>query len=494
MLAWGCTGCKSDPPAETWPTAPPEEQGVDSDALAEVVERIDQQGLPINSLQVVRNGVLILDVYFYPYLGDRPHDIASVTKSVTSTLVGIAVDQGLLALDQGVVASFPELVPMPPSDGRTEIELRHLLTMTSGLDCGRTPGEPELFAMQASDHWVKYALELPMAVSPGTEFAYCSPGSHLLSAMVSKASGSNALEFAKESLFGPLGIRDPTWPEDPQGESHGWGDLQLHPRDMAKIGQLFLNEGTWNGEQVVSKEWVEAATRPFIVVDAEGNGYGYQWWVLAGAFEGFYEANGRGGQAITVWPDKDIVVVNTGGGADARGEVGAALAGALKSDEPLDPNPEAYARLEAAILHAAQPPPAKDVPPLSELAGEVSGKVYRLEPNLLELQCISFHFESSSEVWLQLTVDSGVFDLPVGMDGVPRFSPTGPTGVPVGVLGEWIERTVFAIQYNDVAGPNHLGLRAEFAESADSVELELTDPGELFPPQTVPGTYATTCN
>ena len=146
--AWGCSSSSTAAPVspgESWPTAPAEEQGFDSDLLAEVVEQIDQLDLPVYSLQVARNGVLILDAYFYPYLGDRAHDLASVSKSITSTLVGIAVDQGRLTLEQKMVASFPDLMPTPASDGKADIELRHLLTMTSGLDCGRSEGEPELY-------------------------------------------------------------------------------------------------------------------------------------------------------------------------------------------------------------------------------------------------------------------------------------------------------------------------------------------------------------
>ncbi len=208
-LCWGCSSRTSESPTPglQWPIASPEEQGFDSAALAEVVEQIDEQDLPIDSMQVVRNGVLILDAYFYPYFGEGKHDVASVTKSVTSTLVGIAVDRGLLTLDQGMLASFPDLAPAPSSDGKADIDLRHLLTMTSGLDCGLSPGEPELYETLQSDHFVKHALELPMAAPPGTQWAYCSPGSHLLSAMIARASQTSALDFAKKNLFSPPGNR-----------------------------------------------------------------------------------------------------------------------------------------------------------------------------------------------------------------------------------------------------------------------------------------------
>jgi CubicO group peptidase (beta-lactamase class C family) len=495
MLAWGCSSPKATPaaPGETWPTSPPEEQGFDSDMLAEVVEQIDQEDLPVDSLLVVRNGVLIVDAYFYPYLGDGTHDVQSVTKSVTSTLVGIAVDQGLLTLDQNMVASFPDLDP-DPANGKADIELRHLLTMTSGLECGRTEGEPELYEMIGSDNYVQYALDLPMAVAPGTAFAYCSPGSHLLSAMLANVTSTNTLDFARDNLFDPLGIKDAEWPEDPQGVNHGWGDLRLHPRDMARIGQLFLNAGDWNGVQVVSKAWVQEATQKLVVVDTEENGYGYQWWVLAGAVEGLYRAFGNGGQAIFVWPAKDVVAVFTGRGVDAVDLVAPALVTALQSDAALDPNPEAYARLSAAIRDATDPPVAKPVPLLPPMATEVSGKVYRLEPNQLEVQCISLRFDSPSEVWLELTLDSGVFNLPVGMDGVPRFSESGPTGIPIGVLGEWTEPTIFGMAYDEVGGPNHRRIRGDFAGGPERVELEFSDPGGYEPTQTIPAVSVTACN
>lgn len=500
-LCWGCSSCKSESPAPglQWPSAPPEEQGFDSAELAAVVEQIDDLDLPIDSVQVVRNGVLILDAYFYPYVGDRKHDVASVTKSVTSALVGIAVDRGLLTLDQGLLATFPELAPPASSDGKADIDLRDLLTMTSGLDCGLSPGEPELYETIASDHFVKYALELPMAAPAGTQWAYCSPGSHLLSAMIAKASRMSTLDFAKNNLFGPLGITDVTWPADPQGVTYGWGDLQLHPHDMARIGQLFLNEGSWDGMQVVSKDWVERASESFIVTDDGKTGYGYQWWVLAGPFEGVYEARGRSGQAIIVWPDKDLVAVFTGRGLDVRGEVAPVLVGALKSDAELDPNAEAFARLTAAIQKATEPPAAKPVPALPEVADEISGQWYQLAENQFSVRCISLRFPSPFvppyEVWFDLIHENGAFELPVGMDGVPRFSETGPSGIPIGALGEWAaEDTVFSMRYDEVAGPTHLRIRGDFGAGSESVELEFTDPSGYFPPQTVQGSRVTSCD
>ena len=492
---WGCSSCdsKSATPGENWPTAPAESQGFDSSELAVVVEQIDAQDLPIDSLLLVRNGVLILNAYFYPYLGDRAHDVASVTKSITSTLVGIAADRGLLRIDQKLTDTFPEHVPAPPSNGKQGIELHHLLSMSSGLECGLSAGEPELYEMQASEHWVKYAIELPMAAAPGSAFAYCSPGSHLLSAMVGKASGQSAQEFAKEHLFGPLGIRDFFWPDDPQGENHGWGDLQLYPKDMARIGLLFLREGTWNDRQVVSKDWVHDATRTHVIAADDGTGYGYQWWVLPGPYQGLYEARGRGGQAIVVWPDKDLVVVFTGRGRDVRGDIAPLLVATLKSDDALEPNPKGHTRLLTAIRKAAEAPAPQPVPRLPPMANQISGKVYQLEANSFGVQCISIHFDSPSEVLLRLTVGSDRFDHPIGMDGLPRFSEQGPTATAPGVRGAWSEPTVFTIWYDEVAGPTHLQIRGDFGHDPQTAQLTFTDATAHFPVQSIPAVAVGEC-
>ena len=495
-LVTGCATCEPtySAPGADWPTGTPEAQGFDSAALASVIERIHAEALPVDSLLVVRNGVLVLDAYFYPYLGDRPHDVASVTKSITSTLIGIAIDRGLVELDENVLLFFDDLGPQAmPNDAKADMQLRHLLTMTSGLACGRSPGERELYEMIASDHYVRYALALPMVDEPGDSFAYCSPGSHLLSAMVAGASNMTTAEFAKSYLFDRIGVQEFVWPTDPQGIHRGWGDLQLHPRDMARIGLLFLNSGAWNEAQVVSKGWVEQATRPSIVVESNGTGYGYQWWVLSGPFEGLYEARGRGGQAIIVWPDKEVVVVFTGRGVDVRGEVGPRLAAALKSDRALDANPEAEARLRQAVERALEPPAPRAIPKPPPTAAEVSGTVYGLEANPFGLRCASLRFGSASDVTFFATVGERTFELPVGMDGVPRFSETGPTGMPIGLTGRWTGPRVFELSYDEVAGPNHLLIQVDFTSDGTRAVLRFIDPTGHFRAQSLVGSAASKC-
>ncbi len=190
------------------------------------------------------------------------------------------------------------------------ITLEHLLTMSSGLECRdsylyRWRGLNEL---RASADWVQFMLDLPLVDRPGSRFEYCNGGSFLLSAVIQEATGVSALEFARANLFEPLGITDVVWPANPQGINIGWGEMRMKPHDMAKIGQLYLNDGQWEGAQVIPADWVEASTQAHIVAATLSDGYGYQWWVDDG---GYYMALGYQGQFIFVVPDKNIVVVFT---------------------------------------------------------------------------------------------------------------------------------------------------------------------------------------
>ena len=194
-------------------------------------------------------------------------------------LVGIAIDRGLIeSVRQPVVSLLPAEVRGNADAQRRAITVENLLTMTSGLDCGFEPGERELAAMRRSDNWPAFALALPMRAAPGTQYAYCSCNNHLLSAILSARTGESALAFARTHLFDPLGIAAASWPADSHGQSHGWGDLHLFPQDLARIGELYRNGGTWKGRRIVSESWVRQSTRPLVRV-RDGVGYGYSWWI-----------------------------------------------------------------------------------------------------------------------------------------------------------------------------------------------------------------------
>src|SRR4030095_2301253 len=202
---------------------------------------------------------------------------------------------------------------------------------------------------------------------------YCSGNCHVLSGVLTRATGTNALAFGQRELFEPLGIGDVFWTADPQGNSHGWGDLQLHPHDMAKLGQLVLQRGRWGGRQMLAEDWVKQATRAHVDKTSNPDRYGYYWWIKGSDYPGMFEAVGRGGQRINIWPEKELVIVFTGGGFEP-GELAGFIIKSLKTDAPLPANPDSIDRLRTKLASAKEAPPTAAVPELPEIAAHISGK------------------------------------------------------------------------------------------------------------------------
>ena len=313
----------------------------------------------------------MLDTTFFPFQPDLLHDVASVTKNITATLIGVAIENRQLAnVNQPLVSLFPDRVIKNRDDRKERLTLEHLLIMSSGLDCQYSGGEPTLRQMRASPDWTQFMLDRPMVAQPGTRGEYCSGGMHLLSGVLSNVTGMSAFEFARRRLFQPLGIRSSGWPADPNGTTHGWGDLRLQPLDMARIGYLWLNGGRWANQQLIARSWMTSAIQPHAHV-LTGD-YGYGLWLNREL--PLFEANGRGGQRITVLPGRNIVLAITGG-AFEPGEVGAFVLKAIKSETSLPDNPVATRRLHDAI-RAAHDGPSGGEKPFPENARSISGRRY----------------------------------------------------------------------------------------------------------------------
>lgn len=471
-------------PTEKWKTSTPEKQGMDSEVLSKLLDYIKKRDLSIHSLQVVRHGYLVLDAYFYPYTGETPHDVASVTKSITSSLIGLALEKGYIkSIDQPVLDFFPEYNASYRSSGKALITVRDLLTMSSGLKCGYELGEPELFAMLKSKDWAQFTLDLPMAVKPGTQFAYCSSNMHLLSAIITKTTEMSSMAFAQKHLFEPLGIKEVYWPSDPQGINHGWGDLQMHPHDMAKIGYFYLNKGEWDGSQILSPDWIARSTQKQISVAGGKMGYGYGWWVLGGEFQGMYAAVGRGGQRIFVRPEEDLVVVVTAGGLEL-GELSPFLVSAVKSEHALPENPDTYKRLQDRITTVKRQPAQKSISSLPAIALKISGKTYQIAANKLGIKTLSLDFSRLEEALIKISIGSlppaeeGNYLMPIGLDDVYKFSSDGPSNLPVALKGFWQGENTFILHYNEVARINNFKISMTFEN--EKVMVKIDDPTGHF--------------
>jgi CubicO group peptidase (beta-lactamase class C family) len=398
--------------------------------------------------------------------------VASVTKSVTSTLVGIAIGRHELAgVEQPVLPLFGRAASDPR---KARVSVHSLLTMTSGLDCRFLPGEITLSQMRRSPDWAAFVLDLPMVYEPGAHFEYCSGGMHLLSALVSRAAHASTLAFARRELFGPLGIDTVLWPADPQGIQDGWGDLHLLPADMAKLGYLWLHDGRWEGRQVVPTEYLRAATQvqshPGF---SKGQEYGYGIWVYPLRTPPEFEGLGRGGQRITVVPGASLMIIYTGGGFEP-GELGPFITRAVKGTQPLPADPAGDARLAEALQAAARPPLSRPPGDLPARAGAISGRTYALEDNPMGLDSLTLAFPGGAEALLSfVSHDRREGPRPVGLDGVPRLSPDGRFGLPVAVSGAWRDDSSFVIEYDEVANINRYTLTLGF--SGDRLDAEVTE-------------------
>jgi CubicO group peptidase (beta-lactamase class C family) len=459
-------------PSPDWLRATPESVGIDSSAFVEMLAFIRERQIPVHSIQIVRDGQLALDAYFFPYDGRTRHDVASVTKSITSILIGMAIDRGQIRdVSRPIMDFFPSYNPGEGKKPRQTIE--HLLTMRSGWDCGFEPNEGRLFEMRKSPDWIRFMLDLPVVAEPGAHWGYCSGNCHVLSAILTQATGTNALVFAREHLFDPLQIRDVFWVADPEGRNHGWGDLQLHPLDMAKIGQLFLQRGRWGDRQVISEKWVKASVQARAQTSNK-DGYGYYWWIKGADFPGMFEAVGRGGQRITVWPDKNLVLVFTGGGFEP-GDLAPFILKSLKADGPLPKNPTANQKLKTSLAAAMRAPLAKATAPPSAMATRISGKRFTLARNQLDLTSLSLTFNDSAVATLEFSRLGKTFRSPVGLDGIERFSTDKLIELPFVCKGHWTSDRVFHLELDRVGGISLYRFQLEFNEDARAVTINLTE-------------------
>lgn len=459
-----------------WPppglrTSMPEEQGIDSTKLAQGLQTMREQKLPIHSLLIIRNGAVVLDSYFYPYNGQSVHDLASVSKSLMTTLIGIAADQGKLKLDDPMLSFFPDRTIAYRDSLKETITVRHLVSMSSGLACVQSEREETQQEMMSSQDWVQFSLDRPVVAEPGTQFNYCNPSIHLLSPILQKATGMNALEFAKKFLFEPLDIKEAYWDSDPQGYSRGWGDAHLHPHDMTKLGYLWLNKGVWEGKQIVSRQWVEDSVKVFVKTGGSED-YGYGWWIPSN-WPGAYNAAGRAGQRIIVVPDLKLVIVTTGGGFEFSQIEPLVVAALTDPAKPLPANPAGVEMLKAALKTIAQAPSAKATAPLPEISKTISGKTFVFESNPLQIKSLRLEFPTLSEATLLMIVaDSQSMAGVIGLDGVYRMTP-GRYDIPWGLRGFWTDPQTFVLDYDFVGDLEAYLLTARF--EGNRLALQIRD-------------------
>lgn len=329
------------PLAVAWPQSTPKAEGLDR-AVLQALDRELASGKHgyIDSMLVLRHGKVVYEklydhakeyrrqfagksnpgIYNYEdpawhpyYKGTSLHTLQSVSKSVTSALIGIAIRRGEIpSVDTTMMPYFAEF-GVAGDARRDRMTLADVLTMRTGIRWDETSAEytdstNNCAVMEGLEDWVRYVLEQPMAEEPGKTFVYNSGATQLLSYLIRKTTGKQADDYAKEHLFAPLGITHFYWKRTPKGLADTEGGLYLAPRDLAKFGYLYMKDGVWNGTRILPEGWVKTSTGSFTATDHEGLGYGYQWWVAPEA----YVAWGYGGQLLLVVPKLDLIAVFTG--------------------------------------------------------------------------------------------------------------------------------------------------------------------------------------
>ncbi len=333
--------------SQSWslPRSTPESQGVSSAGVLDFIITADKQIQSMHSFMLVRNGSVVAEAWWAPESADNPHVLWSLSKSFTSTAVGLAVAEGKFSIDDPVLDFFPESAPANPSSNLQSMRVRDLLTMSAG--------HQDETNLRAAKNWVAEFLAHPVPHKPGTHFRYNTPATYMLSAIVQKVTGETVVDYLQPRLFDPLGIERPTWDTSPQGISIGGYGLYLKTEDIAKFGQLYLQRGQWHGKQLIPTSWVEQATSKQVSNGSDPSrdwdqGYGFQFWRCR---HGAYRGDGKDGQFCIVIPDKNTVVAITAHTSDMQAELNVVwdkLLPALR-DEPLLDAPDSQAKLKATI-------------------------------------------------------------------------------------------------------------------------------------------------
>jgi CubicO group peptidase (beta-lactamase class C family) len=368
----------------------PETQDISSAALLDFVDQADRNIREMHSFILLRHGQVVAEGWWGPYAPDRPHMLFSLTKSFTSTAVGLAVSEGLLSVDDRVVSFFPEALPPAVDENLAKMRVRHLLSMSTGHAEDATPrvrANPE-------NDWVKAFLSLPIEYEPGTHFVYNSAASHMLSAIVQKLTGQKLADYLRPRLFEPLGVENLDWESDPRGiNTGGWG-LSITTEDIARFGQLYLQKGMWEGRRIVPEAWVKQATSRQISNGSKPDndweqGYGFQFWRCQ---HGNFRGDGAFGQYCVVMPEQDAVLAITSAVDTMQETLTLAwdcLLPAMDS-AALPENPAAQAALARKLTGLALLPPVGDK--TSPMVAKISGKTFRLESNEMGVESLRLEF------------------------------------------------------------------------------------------------------
>jgi CubicO group peptidase (beta-lactamase class C family) len=417
----------------------------------------------MQGFMLLRHGNVAAEGWWAPYTPQSPHQLYSLSKSFTSSAIGLAVAEGLLTVDDPVMKFFSDDVPANPSENLKAMRVRHLLSMNTGHHEDTTQRvfqnhrQLNLFTMDArhkanSDgqtlkgqdgNWPHVFLSLPVEHEPGTWFVYNTAATYMLSVIITKLTGESLLDYLRPRLFEPLGIENPTWDTDPRGINIGGSGLHIKLEGIARFGQLYLQKGMWHGQRILTEEWIEEATKATSDnSNVETNpdwivGYGYQFWLCR---HDCYRGDGAFGQYCIILPEQDAVLAMIGGVRDMQPIMNKVWEHLLPGLQPetLPANPQAYKELRDKLASLSLP--LAEGQPSSPLAVQYSGKRFNLENDSeLQLESITLEFGDAPSK-LIVRDERGEHAIPIGYaewqmghsgySDEPVAAPTLPPGLP----------------------------------------------------------------
>ncbi len=393
---------------------------------------------------LVRHGHVVAEGWWEPYSATTPHLLFSVSKSFTSTAIGMLVAEGRLSIDTPVLTFFPDDTPTEPGDKLQAMRVRHLLSMATGHASNPTTA---VFSQTALT-WTRAFLQQPVEFEPGTHFAYNTAATYMLSAIAQKITGMRLRDYLQSRLFQPLGIVDPQWETSPQGIDVGGSGLSITTEAIARFGQLYLQKGLWQGRRLIEEAWIDEATARQVDNAPSPNsdweqGYGYQFWRCR---HGAYRGDGAFGQFCVILPDQETVLAITGGMDAMQPVLDLVWEHVLPALEPtaLPEDRAAQSALTTRLMGLRLPPP--DVQSTSPIAGRISGKVIRIADNDNGIKTLTFDF---SDTGCRITVDAehGREQIMCGAGTWERGVSALDRGVPkrVAASGAWRDEQTYVV-------------------------------------------------
>ncbi len=469
----------------TLPRSTPEQEGVSSKGISAFLDEVEKSQIEFHSVMVVRHGKVIAEGWWAPYAASLKHTLYSLSKSFTSTAVGLAIGEGRLNVDAQVLSFFPEEAPKEVNDNLAAMKVKHLLTMSTGHAMDTIQS-----LRNSNESWVKTFLSQPVEREPGTFFLYNTGATYILSAIVQKVTGQTLVQYLRPRLFGPLGIEDEDWETSPQGINTGGYGLRVNTEDIAKLGLLYLQKGKWRGIQVLSPEWVEEATRIQIASnpskptrpkeeDDWAQGYGYQFWRCR---PGGYRADGAFGQFSMVVPEYDAVIAITGESFSMQKSMDLVWSYLLpaidRNYHTLPSDGKSLEDLQQKLKKLNLPPPQKNQ--ASPIVNKISGKEFKLEANDFKAESITLDFSKDACVFT-LKDDRGKHQITCGINKwkeqkkqqVTPFPVSGRMEVPTAIAASatWSDDQTLVMIWRLIESAHTNGLTFIFTDNTVTIKF-----------------------